>query len=271
VTETAGLPTFGALVIGDELLSGRRQDRHIPAVIERLNARGLRLGWASIIGDDPLLITDTLGRSMLEGDVVFCFGGIGATPDDLTRQCAAQAAGVPIERHPGALAEIEAQFGEQAWPHRVLMADLPVGAELIPNDFNRVPGFHLRQHFFMPGFPQMAHPMLDWILAGPLAELANPEHVELTLMLHDTTESQLLELMQETTARWPQLKLFSLPIIKGEGRRIELGLKGPRSLAEPAIAELEQALTARGVNCTRLDQSDLKPDAPGGPYEPGKR
>jgi len=186
-------PTFGAVVIGDEILSGRRTDRHIPAVIERLNARGLRLGWACVIGDEPARITETLRRSMDANEVVFCFGGIGATPDDLTRECAAQAAGVPLERHPGALAEIEAQFGEQAWPHRVLMADLPAGAELIPNAYNRVPGFFIRQHFFMPGFPQMAHPMLDWVLAGPLAQWSRSDYVELTLMAFDVTESQLLD------------------------------------------------------------------------------
>ncbi|MFP4154263.1 MAG: competence/damage-inducible protein A [Halothiobacillaceae bacterium] len=250
------LPTFGALVIGDEILSGRRQDRHIPAVIERLNARGLRLGWAAIIGDDPLQITTALKHSMQAGDTVFCFGGIGATPDDLTRECAAAAAEVPLQRHPGAVAEIEARFGEQAWPHRVLMADLPEGAELIPNPFNRVPGFSIRHHFFMPGFPQMAHSMLDWVLGEPLRAYTNPEHVELALMVHDATESDLLELMRRTTEKWPALKLFSLPIIREEGRLLELGLKGPRGVAQPAFEELEHTLCSLGLNCQRLEESD---------------
>ncbi|MGC9456196.1 MAG: competence/damage-inducible protein A [Halothiobacillaceae bacterium] len=255
-TASGTIPTFGAIVIGDEILSGRRQDRHVPAVIERLNARGLRLGWAMIIGDDPLQITATLERSMQAEDIVFCFGGIGATPDDLTRECAAAAAGVPLTRHPDAVAEIEARFGEQAWPHRVLMADLPEGAELIPNDFNRVPGFSIRQHFFMPGFPQMAHPMLDWVLSGPLRALTDPDHIELALLVHDASESDLLELMRRTTEKWPALKLFSLPIIREQGRLLELGLKGPRGLAQPAFEELEHTLVGLGLNCHRLDQSE---------------
>ena len=79
---------FGLLIIGDEILSGKRQDKHLPKVIELLAARGLALSWARYVGDDPARITADLKDAFCSGDVVFSCGGIGATPDDHTRQCA---------------------------------------------------------------------------------------------------------------------------------------------------------------------------------------
>jgi len=125
-------PRFGIVMIGDEVLSGRRQDKHIPAVIERLNARGLRLSWARIIGDEMDLMVRTLRQAREDADVIFCFGGIGATPDDLTREAAALAFERPLTRHPEAEARIIAQFADQAFPYRVLMADLPEGPTSFP-------------------------------------------------------------------------------------------------------------------------------------------
>ena len=118
----ASIPEFGAIIIGDEILSGKRQDKHFSQIVEILNARGLSLSWCEYLGDDPERITASLKRSMAKNhdgkegcmrNIVFSFGGIGATPDDYTRQCAAVAAGVEIVRHPGAVAEIETQFGER--------------------------------------------------------------------------------------------------------------------------------------------------------------
>ena len=91
---------FGLIIIGDEILSGKRQDKHLPKVIELLAARGLALSWARYVGDDRSAITPELHDAFASGDVVFCCGGIGATPDDHTRQCAAAALGVPLVLHP---------------------------------------------------------------------------------------------------------------------------------------------------------------------------
>jgi molybdopterin-biosynthesis enzyme MoeA-like protein len=161
------------------------------------------------------------------GDLVFAFGGVGATPDDHTRQAAALALGVPLERHPLAVAELEAQFGAAAYPHRVLMAEFPAGASIIPNPVNRVASFSIRDHYFFPGFPQMAWPMLDWVLATRDPPLASPASGERAIVVHGAGESQLLPLMNECVARYPQLKLFSLPSMVVDGRRrIELGFRG---------------------------------------------
>jgi molybdopterin-biosynthesis enzyme MoeA-like protein len=237
---------FGTIIIGDEILSGKRQDGHLAKVISLLSARGLGLSWAEYLGDDPDAITATLRRTMQRSDTVFCFGGIGATPDDYTRQAAANAAGVPIERHPGAVAEIEARFGEGAYPKRVLMADFPQGAALIPNPVNRVPGFSLGSHYFMPGFPEMAWPMTEWILDTHYAHLFHQQdHREASILVFDAGESQLIDLMNHIVASYPDIKLFSLPKLDTR-RTIELGVKGASASVAQAIEEIRQAVSAAG-------------------------
>jgi len=120
---------IGALVIGDEILVGKRQDKHLPFLIGALASRGLRLAYCEIQGDDPQRLTATLGRSLATGDIVFSFGGIGATPDDHTRQCAAAALGVPLRLHPEAEREIRNRFpGAEATPSRLAMASSPARA-----------------------------------------------------------------------------------------------------------------------------------------------
>ncbi len=245
---------IGLLVIGDEILSGRRQDRHLHNLIALLNPRGLKVDWVRIVGDDPALLTETLRETFQRPGIVFCHGGIGATPDDRTRQCAARALGVPLVRHPEAVKAIEAQFGEEAYPHRVLMAELPQGAALIPNPFNRVPGFSLLDlpggghHHFMPGFPQMAQPMTEWLLEHYYADLSRPQTVEKVVRLEDTSEAQWLDFMRQFEQDFPDLRLFSLPRIEPDGRRsIELGVEGRSERAETGIRCIVEEAKRRGV------------------------
>ncbi len=235
---------FGIYIIGDEILSGKRQDAHLNFAIQALKSRGLQLAWAHYLGDVPEQITSLLKASMQRGDVVFSFGGIGATPDDYTRQCAADAAGVSIERHVGAVAEIEAQYGESAYPKRVLMADFPKGAALIPNPVNRVAGFSIHEHYFVPGFPQMAHPMIEWVLDTHYSHLFHQQdYAEASIWVMDAGESQLIDMMRGIVAKYPDLKLFSLPKLDNR-RTTEVGVKGPNQLANQAIAEIKQAVSA---------------------------
>ncbi len=244
--DTTSQRAIGAFIIGDEILSGKRQDQHLLHLIQTLRRRGLALAWALYIGDDRSRLTAELRRSMASGAVVFCFGGIGATPDDHTRQAAAAAAGVAIERHPGAVAEIEAQFGESAYPKRVMMGELPAGARLVPNPVNRVPGFSVGDHHFFPGFPDMAWPMLDWVLAERYPDWCAETEVELAIRVTGAGESQLIDLMERVVREHPACKLFSLPSLKPE-RSIELGVRGLRRDCEPAIAALQAGVTAAGV------------------------
>ncbi len=149
---------FAIIVIGDEILSGKRVDKHLPKTIELLGARGLQLAYADYVGDDPARITATLKRAFQaardSGDVVFSCGGIGATPDDHTRQCAAAALGVELALHPEAKALITERMQDTAKEqgvvfdadrpdniHRLDMGLFPVGAQIIPNPYNKIPGF----------------------------------------------------------------------------------------------------------------------------------
>ena len=239
--------SLGALVIGDEILTGKRQDKHLAHIIETLGRRGLTLDFAHYVGDDRGRLTALLRDTFKRDAIVFSFGGIGATPDDHTRQAAAAALDVPLERHPDAVAAIEQQFGEAAYPHRVLMAEFPRGATIVPNPVNRVAAFSIRDHHFFPGFPQMAWPMLDWVLATHYPELSREPPVERMLVVHDAGESQLLPLMNENVARFPRVKLFSLPAFVADGkRRLELGVRGAPGDVEAAFEHLRAGVVQSG-------------------------
>lgn len=246
------MKTFGLYIIGDEILSGKRQDAHLSKVIQLLGDRGLQLSWTHFLGDVPEQITAMFQQSMQRGEVAFSFGGIGATPDDYTRQCAADAAGVQIERHAGAVAEMEAQFGERAYPKRVLMADFPKGADIIPNPVNRVAGFSINEHYFVPGFPDMGHPMVEWVLETYYQHFFyTQDYLESSIMVTEAGESDLIDLMNQMLADYPALKLFSLPKTSAR-RNTELGMKGASALVEEAMTVLKKEVTALGFPWQQL-------------------
>ena len=226
--------TFGIIVIGDEILNGRRQDRHFEALGGILRQRGFAVAWLRILPDDPDYLAAELVRTMAERRPVFCCGGIGATPDDHTRACAARAAGVPLEPHPDAVAEIEARFGEDAYPNRIRMAELPKGSAIIPNPYNRIPGFSINRHYFMPGFPDMAHPMAAWVLDTHYAAGGHGEQ-QRAVLVRGVTESSLMVLMEQLSERFPDAKLFSLPRLGAEFQ-IEMGFRGQGDLQAPIDA-----------------------------------
>lgn len=240
------MQNFGIYIIGDEILSGKRQDAHLSKVIQLLSSRGLQLSWAHYLGDIPEQITQYLKQSMARDDIVFSFGGIGATPDDYTRQCAADAAGVPIERHAGAVENIVAQYGEGAYPKRVLMADFPKGCDLIPNPINRVAGFSINEHYFVPGFPEMAHPMVEWVLETYYSHLFHTQdYLEESIVITEAGESDLIDLMQAMLQKYPALKLFSLPRTN-QRRTTEVGMKGASAQVKLAMEDLKAGVSALG-------------------------
>jgi molybdopterin-biosynthesis enzyme MoeA-like protein len=235
---------FGLIAIGDEVLNGARTDSHLGAFKGLIGARGHELAWHWVLPDDPDLLSAHLRFSMGRPEPVFVCGGIGATPDDHTRACAAAAAHVGLIRHPEAAQLIEDRFGAEAYPHRILMADLPEGAELIPNPINQIPGFSIARHWFLPGFPAMAWPMADWVLErhfGRCALLA-----EAAVEVRGVPESRLIPLMRRLGDRYPELKLFSLPHM-GEDPHILLGFRGRFRLAE-ALDALRRELGAEAIN-----------------------
>lgn len=245
---------IGALIIGDELLSGKRQDRHFAHLQSVLAQRGLELSWTIIVGDDPEQLQRFLAFTMASKDLVFSFGGIGATPDDRTRESVAKVAEVPLSPHPEAMAEIVAQFGDVAYPNRILMSELPEGSRIIPNTINRVPGFSYDEHHFMPGFPEMSWPMIEWILNTYYPNLRNTRlSDEQTIFVLNGRESEIIEAMRQVVQQYPELRLSSLPHL-GEQAHIELSLRGDKVLIEPAMNILKAAVKDAGFSWS--DQLD---------------
>jgi molybdopterin-biosynthesis enzyme MoeA-like protein len=252
-------PEFGLIIVGDEILSGKRADKHMPKAIELLSARGLTLEWADYVGDSPERITRTLARAFESNSIVFSCGGIGATPDDHTRQCAARALGVELELHPQAEALIRERMQdtakEQGIPyepdradnvHRLNMGVFPKGASIIPNPYNKIPGFSCHGKgggtvHFVPGFPVMAWPMMAWVLDTYYPHLFQHEAwIEKSVVVYGSMEATLTPLMETLEREHAGVKVFSLPSVDHpvHGRHIELGVKGAPAqvaLAYPAL------------------------------------
>jgi molybdopterin-biosynthesis enzyme MoeA-like protein len=240
---------FGALIIGDEILVGKRQDKHFSVLVAAMAKRGLRLAFCEYLADDPPRLTEVLARTFASDDVVFSYGGIGATPDDHTRQCVANALGVALVLHPQAEAEIRGRFGAETTPQRLKMGEFPAGSEIIPNPVNRVPGFSIRNHHFVPGFPQMAWPMIEWVLDNRYARLHNTHALkEESIFVFEAGESMLADLMYGIEAKWKKLKLFSLPTMGKDGSRghIELGVRGDPAEVAEAMREIRADIARRG-------------------------
>jgi molybdopterin-biosynthesis enzyme MoeA-like protein len=240
---------IGAIIIGDEIMRGKRQDKHLAQLIAILRSRGLTLAWCQYLGDSPDLITATLKRTFAGEDIVFSFGGIGATPDDHTRECAAAAAGVDLVLHPEAEAEIRGRFGGETNPNRLKMGEFPRGSNIIPNSYNRICGFSYGEHHFVPGFPIMAWPMVEWVLDQRYAQLFHRQaEAEASIVVYDSAESILTPLMVAVEAKYRGIKVFSLPSVGEDGgrRHIELGVRGAPEEVPAAMEELERGVTETG-------------------------
>lgn len=261
-------PTFGLIIVGDEILSGKRADKHMPKVIELLSARGLSLAYADYVGDNPDRITATLQRAFASADVVFSCGGIGATPDDHTRQCAGRALGQDLALHPEADALIRERMQdvarEQGVPyvpersdnvHRLNMGMFPVGARIIPNPYNKIPGFSCDgpgggSVHFVPGFPVMAWPMIEWVLDTYYRPwFSAGAWQERSVIVLGAMEGTLTPVMQRVEAAHPQVKVFSLPSVDHPqyGAHIDLGVKGTPEAVASAYADLRRWLEPFGL------------------------
>ena len=244
--------TYGAIIIGDEIMRGKRQDKHLAKLIEILKVRGLHLSWVQYLGDERPRLIDTLRRTLASGDVVFSCGGIGVTPDDHTRQAAAAAAGVPLELNPDAEREIRArmaEMGQPVTPARLELGTVPQGSCIIPNPFNRIPGFSFQDHHFLPGFPQMAWPMAEWVLDHYYADdFRQNAEIEAAILVWDGLEGVMLDLMRKTEADFPGITVFSLPSFGSETvrRHVELGVRGTPEAVTEAIDVLKIGVTALG-------------------------
>lgn len=262
------VPDIGLIIVGDEILSGKRADKHLSKTIELLGERGLTLSWARYVGDDRRQITAALRDAFAQPGIVFSCGGIGATPDDHTRQCAAAALERPLVLHPQARALILERMrdvaAEQNLPfeperadnvHRLNMGVFPEGADIVPNPYNKIPGFDCTGRgggrvFFLPGFPVMAWPMMAWVLDTHCrAWFHRQTWVERSVIVFGAMEASLTPLMERIEAEHAGVKVFSLPSVDHPeyGRHIELGVKGEAAATQPAFDALKQGLLAFGA------------------------
>jgi molybdopterin-biosynthesis enzyme MoeA-like protein len=245
---------FGALIIGDEIMRGKRRDVHFDKLREVFAEKGLKLQWVQFLGDDRALLIKTLRHTLASRDAVFCFGGIGATPDDHTRQAAAAAADVPLVLHPEAerlIRERMAETGQALTEGRLNMGVFPEGSRIVPNPYNRIPGFSYANHHFFPGFPVMAHPMLEWCLENYYADLFDSlVEAEASIRVWEGMEGAMTPLMQEVEARYPGIRVFSLPFVGSSEvkRHVELGVRGEPPQVEPAMRVLQEGVTRLGYS-----------------------
>lgn len=258
-------------------MSGKRTDKHLPKVIELMAERGLQLAYAEYVGDSPERITATLKRAFESGDVVFSTGGIGATPDDHTRQCAAKALGVDLALHPVAevlirerMQDVARENGTAYEPahadniYRLNMGVFPVDAQIIANPYNKIPGFSCvgvsgkGAVHFVPGFPVMAWPMVASVLDTKYAHMFDKTaYVEKSVIVFGSMEAMLTPLMLELEKNHTGIKIFSLPSVDHPtyGRHIELGVKGAPDAVDQAytvmLAGLHKLETKLGPEMVR--------------------
>lgn len=236
---------FGLLIIGNEILDGRVVDRHFTTTRQILRDWNLQLLYAFILPDDRAVIEDQLRWAFERGDPFFGCGGIGGTPDDLTRDCAASVLGLQVEVHREALRILENRFGEAATPGRIRMIEFPRGATLIPNPVNQVPGFQLREGYFLPGFPEMAEPMMRWVLETLYAK--GNDRRSAALRLPGAREADLVPIMEEFIAGHPALSFSSLPRFTDNGTEVILGISGAPNDVHTGLADLGALLETGNI------------------------
>lgn len=243
---------FYALIIGTEILNARREDKHFKFVRDELQKYGRELFASFIVKDDVELIKKCF--ELIKNDknsVLFSFGGIGSTPDDLTRDIAAEIfTGKAVVRHKVFEQNIIDRFGEKAFPHRIHMSEIPEGSELLFNPVNNMSGFSLQNRFFfVPGFPEMAHPMISSVINSLCSK-----HIEKfrCTLLAQTSEEALITQMKLLPSH---IELSSLPIFKEGKANVELSLSGyneqeVKKHFEAFIKELQNTNVAYNILAT---------------------
>mgnify|MGYP002634835835 CR=1 FL=1 len=214
---------FYTIIIGTEILNARREDKHFVFVRDELKKYEHELFASLIIKDDEELIKNCF--ELVKADknsVLFSFGGIGATPDDLTRKISADVfTSKPLVTHEQFKLDIIDRFGDEAYPNRIHMAEIPENSDLLFNPVNNMSGFSLKnRYFFVPGFPEMAHPMVAEAIKKFFS--VSKQKFRYTL-LANTSEEKLISVMKKIPKH---IELSSLPIFKDKKPMVEISLNG---------------------------------------------
>jgi len=233
--------TAAIIIVGNEILSGRTRDANAYWLAQQLKAIGVMLRRISVIPDVIETIVNEVNALRAAHEYVIVCGGIGPTPDDVTRPAIAAAFGVPCEPHPEAVQILKKFYGERATPRRMSMAELPRGCELIYNPHSGAPGCRMENVFVLPGIPELVEGMFPQI-AQRLRHGSLYEH-EMRVKLG---ESEFADVMEEALRRFPAVDMGSYPAWHGEGWRCSLVFKSADEAAlNEARAWFEEALAHR--------------------------
>jgi molybdenum cofactor synthesis domain-containing protein len=218
VGEASRIWTAALVVIGDEILSGRTQDKNVGQVATWLNDQGIRLAEVRIVPDDQQRIVEAVNALRPVHDYLFTTGGIGPTHDDITVDAIAAAFGVPVIVHPEARKILEDYYrnrpgGMQLTEARLRMARTPEGAELLRNPSSGAPGVKIGNVYILAGVPHIAASMLE-ALTGTL-EGGRPV-VSVTVGAR-APESDVADLLRETEVAYPGVAIGSYPFFKDGG------------------------------------------------------
>ena len=241
---------ISAVIIGNEILAGRRKDAHLENTTKALSQRGLRLSEAVFIADEMNNLINTYQRLIAQKHIILSFGGIGATPDDRTREAVARVLGLNLEFHPQGLAILENRFKDKLNNERKKLIEFPQGATLIPNPINEIPGFSIQNIHCVPGFPQMAEPMINWVLDTYCLDLAE-KWLYQSIMV-EIAESEIIELMQLMEQTFPELSVSSLPQIS---HKLEFGIEGEIKNAQKAMIFAQNWLNERGYKFYEIQEN----------------
>ena len=237
--------TAALIVIGDEILSGRTQDKNVGQVARWLNIQGIRLNEVRVVADDEAAIGEALRALKDSHDYLFTTGGIGPTHDDITVDSIAAALGLPVVVHPGGKAMLERYYANRGGltEARLRMARVPEGAELIPNRMSGAPGIRLGNLFILAGVPHITAGMLD-ALTGTL-EGGRPL-VSVTLGAW-AAESEVAELLGTTERAHEGVSIGSYPFFKeGKVGANFVVRSEDAALADACAEDLGAALTEAG-------------------------
>lgn len=248
MADTSKVWTAALVVIGDEILSGRTEDRNVAQVARWLNGQGIRLGEVRIVADEEKAIVEAVNSLRQDHDYLFTTGGIGPTHDDITIDSIAAAFGVPVIVHPEARQILHDYYSKRPnglTDSRLRMARVPAGAELIPNPSSGAPGVRMGNVYILAGVPNIAKAMLE-ALEGRL-EGGRPL-VSVTVRAH-AAESDVAELLKAVQDEHPGVAIGSYPFYRGGGYGADFVVRSEdEALAAGCAEALRERLRKAGID-----------------------
>jgi molybdenum cofactor synthesis domain-containing protein len=233
--------TAAVIIVGNEILSGRTREANAYFLAKQCTTLGIRLRRVCVIPDEVDTIVSAVNALRAEWDYVIVCGGIGPTPDDVTRPAVARAFGVPCEPHAEAVALLEEHYGDRCTARRLVMAELPRAAELIENPVTIAPGFRMANVFVLPGIPELVEAMFPFVAAQMEHGVLLDRELNVAI-----GESDFADLMEEAGRLFPEVELGSYPKMGKGTWRCSLVIKShDAEQMDCAFEWLEAALNER--------------------------